>query len=137
MKEKVQRILDGFTGSAEDKLWLAEKLAYAHEPSLRRRIKECLKQLPLPITRKSLANFAGACTDRRNDLAHEGMVRTNASLDTGDLASALAHFFHFLILHLIGMQADVLLRATTNSFYSRQIIEPSLAAVHIRIDVDI
>jgi len=140
VKAKVQRILDGFSGSPEDKLWLTEKLAYAHEPSLRKRIKECLKQLPLPIAKKSLVEFAGACTNRRNDLTHEGMERhtseTAGSLSTGDLGSALAHFFHFLILHLIGMKSDILFEAATNSFYSRQIIEPALSAVRIRIDTE-
>jgi hypothetical protein len=100
-------------------------------------MKDCLKELPLPIAWRSLVAFAGACTNRRNDLAHEGVVKAHNdgtdSIQTGDLASALGHLFHFLILHLIGMKATVLYEGATQSLYSRRSIWPALDAVGLKI----
>lgn len=137
-RERVQRILDLLPEGSEDRKWLSGKLSNAHEPSLRERILQCLGQLPFTFGDGELAKFAKACASRRNDISHFGGPRENADYEAFgaeifNLAGALGHLVHALILHHIGIDSATILEVMTHSSVSHRIIEASLANVDLHI----
>jgi hypothetical protein len=137
-KERVRRILGLLPKDDPDHHWLAEKLAYAHEPSLRNRVLQCLRELPFQFGEGELEKFAKTCANRRNDISHGGGPRGNLDyntfyLETTRLAEALGHFFHAILLHKVGVPDDVLLETWTRGFWAEFRIKPALASVGLTI----
>jgi len=73
----MERILQQVCGT-EDKKWLEEKLAYAFEPSLRKRLKEIFAQhrshvlCDKDLSNKEVARLIGLIGDKRNYYTHYG-----------------------------------------------------------------
>ena len=122
-RERVKTILSAFPDGSEDRKWLEKKLKYAHELSLEARILECLRELPLTFGKSEIEKFSKACADRRNDISHHGGPREDADYgsfqsDISQLADALDHLYHALLLHQIGVDTAILLKAMTDSIVS-------------------
>ena len=137
-KEKVRRILGLLPKDDPDRNWLANQLAYAHEPSLRNRVLQCLRELPFQFGEGELEKFAKTCADRRNDISHRGGPPGNVDYSTfhseiARLAEALGHFFHAILLHKIGVPDDVLLEIWTKGWLAEFRIKPVLASVGLTI----
>ena len=137
VKARVQRIV-GSVPDSRDAKWLRKRLARAHEPSLENRMLDCLRQLPISFGKGELARFAKACADRRNDISHAGGPRGDMDYsvfhqETSRLAEALDHLFHALLLHKIGLPADVLAETLTKSWVAERQVHPALAAVGLHI----
>ncbi len=137
-RKRVERLLALIPADDPDKEWLEQKLAYAHEPSLRRRVLECLRELPLRFQKDELNKFAKRCADRRNDISHRGGPPTGMDYETfhndiTHLADALSYLFHLLILHNIGISEELVLRAATKSLVAERLIKRSFEAVDLHV----
>jgi hypothetical protein len=136
-RERVERILCALPKDSNDQKWLRKKLAHAHEPSLEARILECLRKLPFTFSRGKIEKFSKACADRRNDISHAGGPREIVNYDSfhlqiSQLAEALDHLFHAMLLHQIGVDATVVYAIMTNSLVSER-IKTALANVGLSI----
>lgn len=136
-RERVERVLGFLPSDSEDRRWLSRKLKYAHEPSLEARILECLRKLPFTFGPGEVEKFAKACADRRNDISHAGGPRKNMDYESfhveiSQLAEALDHLFHVLLLHQIGVDPTVIFAIMTNSLVSER-IRTTLADVGLSI----
>jgi hypothetical protein len=137
-KERVERILNSLPEGNEDRKWLGKKLRYAHELPLEARILKCFRELPFTFGKSQLEKFAKACADRRNDISHQGGPREGTDYasfyeETNQLAEALDHLFHALLLHQIGVAPKVLSETMTTSWVSEMRIKPALFAVGLEI----
>jgi hypothetical protein len=136
-RKRVERILSLLPNGSKDRKWLSKKLAHAHEPSLETRILECLRELPFTFGPGEIERFSKACADRRNDISHAGGPRENVDYDSfhsqiSQLAEALDHLFHALLLHQIGVDPIVICAVVTNSLVSER-IKTALANVGLFI----
>jgi ApeA N-terminal domain 1 len=119
---KVSRILDRID-DAGDKRWLAKRLERAHEPSLEQRLFEIFKVLQIGLDEEKLRSFCQACAQRRNDISHYGGERHDASYseflkDLNNKSEALSVLYHALLLHEVGIDAQILKRWIFESFGS-------------------
>jgi hypothetical protein len=122
-RKRIEEILDLLSKNGESQKWLREKLAYAHELSLRKRILECFRKLPFTFGHGEIEKFAKDCANRRNDISHLGGPRENVDYDSfhseiSGLADVLDHLFHALLLHQIGVDARTLGEVMTDSAIS-------------------
>jgi hypothetical protein len=124
-RRRVARILEQLGESSDDREWLQGKLAHAHEMSLKLRIVECFRNLPVTFAQGQLEKFAAACANRRNDIAHaggpRGMDYNSFHEEISRLANALDHLLHALLLLQIGVEPDLIARTMTNSLVSHRI----------------
>jgi hypothetical protein len=125
-RKRAENILNLLPRDSEDRKWLGEKLAYAHELSLKARILECLRKLPFTFGEGEVEKFAKACANRRNDISHFGGPRKNVDYESfhseiSRLADALDHLFHALLLHQIGIDATTLFKVMTDSIVSMHV----------------
>lgn len=72
---KAERIIEQIQ-APKDRKWLRGKLEHSAEPSLRERLIECIKTLPLKISEESIEVFCKECADKRNDISHFGGQRS-------------------------------------------------------------
>lgn len=137
-RKRVERLLALIPADDSDKEWLKQKLAYAHEPSLRRRVLESLRELPLKFKKDELKQFSKRCADRRNDISHRGGPPPGTDYEKFHneiihLAEALSYLFHLLILHKLGMSEELVVRAATKSLVAERRIKRSFEAVDLHL----
>jgi ApeA N-terminal domain 1 len=124
-RKRVARMLEQLGQSSDDREWLQGKLAYAHEMSLKMRILECFRHLPVTFAHGQLEKFAATCANRRNDIAHaggpRGMDYSSFHEEISRLASALDHLLHALLLLQIGVDGELITKTMTNSLVSHRI----------------
>lgn len=93
--------------------------------SLKLRMVECFRQLPVTFTRNELEKFAAKCANRRNDIAHaggpRGMDYSSFHDEVRRLANALDHLLHALLLLQIGVERELIAKTMTNSLVSHRI----------------
>jgi hypothetical protein len=136
--ERIERIL-GEINDAKDKKWLIGRLKNSAEPNLEQRIFETLIAIPLDLNRKRLRKFAELCARYRNDLSHFGERRDKIHAYTGfiselsRMSAAIRYLYHALVLHEIGLSADILRWWFNESFYSFR-IKFALAAANLADD---
>jgi hypothetical protein len=108
----------------DDNEWLQEKLKHAHEPTLEKRIFEVLGSVPIEgMDRKAMRAFATKCAALRNDISHFGSQRQGGSYDEflhelTKYTEALSKLYHMLILHQIGIDAQIIKDWLYNGFHS-------------------
>lgn len=128
LEAKISRIL-GKIDNAKDKKWLESKLKHAGEPTLADRIYEVFDAVPIDgIDRKRLRNFATKCANLRNDISHFGSHRHGGAYSSflNELrkhSEALSKLYHMLILHEIGIEAQIINNWLYNGFRSHRIRE--------------
>lgn len=130
-RKRVQDILNLVPEESENRKWLREKLAHAHELSLRNRILECFAKLPFVFGEGELEKFAKNCAVRRNDISHRGGPPENVGYESfhsqiSKLGDALDHLFHALLLHQIGIEPKTLRERMTEGLISRRVREALL-----------
>ena len=119
--------------------WFEDRAPH-HErsPNLSDRIFNLLSQLPLAIDEKALRRFSMRCAERRNDISHEGGPRQHETYleflgEVSNLNEALSYLYHALILHEIGLDEKLLVRAMTKGGLGESRILPALLRVGIEI----
>jgi hypothetical protein len=122
MKERIQRIV-GEVSDTEDKKLVRWRLKHAQEPSLEDRIFYAFKDLPIRLDPARLRSFAHACAKARNDISHFGAQRhggvySDFILELDKKSRALSTLYHCLLLHEIGISAEMLTKWIYNSFRS-------------------
>jgi len=137
-RKRAERLLALVPTDDPDKKWLQRKLAHAHEPSLEKRILECLRELPLRFRKSELEKFATRCADRRNDMSHHGGPKDGTDYETfhteiTHLVEALSYLFHLLILYKIGVSEKAVLNAATKSWVAERHIKRSFEAVGLNV----
>jgi hypothetical protein len=140
LRRRIQEIIGRFSEPSDKKTreWLQEELKYAHEPTLKNRIVEAFKRLPVGLNTRQLKAFAVRCAKRRNDISHEGGCRSDEDpnafrAELQDLTDALAFLFHALLLHEIGIGTDQLVAAMTKGGLAEMRILPALRRVGIEM----
>jgi ApeA N-terminal domain 1 len=125
IKERVSRILAKID-DCRDKKWLARELRHAHEPTLAERIFQVLISVPIEgIDRKPMRAFAEKCAALRNDISHFGSHRHGGSYDEflrelSKHSEALSKLYHALILHEIGIDAQIINDWLYKGFHSHR-----------------
>ena len=141
-KKRIETVLSRFAEPTDKKLhdWLAGRIKYAFESNLETRIFETFQKLPLDLDAGQLRLFAQRCARRRNDISHEGGQRPGENADDfrhelRTLAEALRYLVHGLLLHEIGLDREVLLKAFTTGGIGTRNIVPALKAVGLELPV--
>jgi len=122
-KETVARILDKIEDKS-DHDWLKNRLQNAYEPALWRRIFDVLHCIPIEgIDEKRLEKFCRKCAGYRNQISHFGAQRQDKDYTTfvNELrrySDAISYLYHMLILHDIGIDAQIINSMLHSGFYS-------------------
>ncbi len=125
-QKRVENILNLIPEDNKNRKWLRKKLAHAHELSLECRILECFRRLPFTFGEGEIEKFAKVCADRRNDISHrggppEGVNYTSFHSEITELADALDHLVHALLLHQVGLDDKTLCEVMTDSMVSQRV----------------
>ncbi len=125
LKQKIDRIIKQIN-MTKDRNWLTGRLKYAAEPSLKERLIDLFKTLPLPISNVSLEQFCKTCAGYRNGLFHFGTSRDQLSyedftLKLHKISRALSVLYHFKILQEIGISDKLLLWVFGDGYQSYMI----------------
>ncbi|MBV9568011.1 MAG: hypothetical protein JO172_07730 [Hyphomicrobiales bacterium] len=120
--ERVTKIL-AQVSPAKDRKWLRGRLKYAHEPPLEQRIFEVIMELPINLERHRLRTFSNKCANLRNQISHFGTITHDKDyqsfmIELSHFADALAALYHSLILHEIGVGANIINQWVFDSFQS-------------------
>ncbi|UVO30180.1 HEPN domain-containing protein [Bradyrhizobium arachidis] len=112
MKAKVARIIDQVE-AAKDKKWLEKRLRNAHEPNLEQRVFDLFSGVPIKLDSERVRAFATRCQQLRNEISHFGSQRHGHDYqkfvhELSNMSDALAILYHTLILHEIGIEAEIL-----------------------------
>jgi hypothetical protein len=125
LEQKIARIVEQVKTN-KDRKWLKHKLAYAHEPSLKDRIFDLFKALPINLDRKRLRVFCKSCADLRNDVSHFGGPRPPqtyaAFLDqVNKTSNALSRLYHILLLQKTGVDERIIRSWVDSGWRSHEI----------------
>jgi hypothetical protein len=135
-KARVESILGKLSKpeDAEDRAWFAERASgYQRDPSLEDRMFDCLARLPIVLDTTAVRSFSRTCAQTRHAISHEGEAPTSLNVSLFDLADALAHLYHALLLHEIGFNSNDLRKALTEGGLAELRIIPALDAVGLSV----
>jgi hypothetical protein len=111
---KLQAKIDGILAQVDSKQrpWLQRALRFQGETSLKERLMELIKVVPMKLEGARLDDFTKRCAELRNDIAHFGGHRTRAStadfnLEVSRLSEALSVLYHMILLLEIGVSEEL------------------------------
>lgn len=125
LKDRIENIVTQIADKSDQKL-VRRGLRFAHEPTLEERLFSVFKDLPLSLDRRRLRAFAHDCANARNSISHfgaqgHGHTYSEFILDLEKKSRALATLSHCLLLHEIGVDAEIIVNWTSKGWGSFRI----------------